>query len=158
MSDTKKARLVPYDMVSPGFEAVYVDDEEPWPSDPGEDSPTAVFTDEAGNVMKRWAVWTWTWPDQSDKWNDEIRHINEMQAHLEPLDGNARQIRAHIGSMVLCDSGVPQSPLMSCLTPSAEASCPNPRFTTGAGLATCGGKHEVRSPVRWSPCESYTPF
>ena len=107
MSEIKKARLLPYDMVSPGFEAVYVDDEEPWPSDPGEESPTAVFADEAGNVIKRWSVWTWTWPDQSDKWNDEIRHINEMQAHLEPLDGNARQIRAHIGSMVLCDSGVP---------------------------------------------------
>jgi hypothetical protein len=107
VSETKKARLVPYDMVSPGFEAVYVDDAEPWPSDPGEDSPTAVVADEAGNVIKQWSVWTWTWPGQSDQWNDEIRHINEMQTRLGPLDDNTRQIRAHIGSLVLCDSGVP---------------------------------------------------
>lgn len=130
MSETKKARLVPYDMVSPGFEAVYVDDVEPWPSDPGEDSPTAIVADEAGNVIKQWSVWTWTWPGQSDKWNDEIRHINEMQACLEPLDDDTRQIRAHIGSLALCDSGVPVT-IDELLNAIGRGKLPEPSFHNG---------------------------
>ncbi len=130
MSKTKKARLVPYDTVSPGFEAMYVDDAEPWLSDPGEDSPTAIVTDEASNVIKRWSVWTWTWPGQSDQWNDEIKHINEMQARLEPLDDNARQIRAHIGSLVLCDSGVPVT-IDELLNGIGRGKLPEPSFHNG---------------------------
>jgi hypothetical protein len=130
MSKTRKARLVPYAMVPPGFEAVYVGDEEPWPSDPGEDSPTAVVADEAGNVIKEWSVWTWTWPGQADEWNDEIRHINKMQARLGPLDDNARQIRAHIGSLVLCDSGVPVT-IDELLNAIGRGKLPEPSFHNG---------------------------
>jgi hypothetical protein len=93
-------------LVSPGFEAVYT----------GEKSSSAIeeaelitvrATDDAGNVMVRWPVFSWTFPGQEKDWDNEIRHINEMQASLGPLDDDTRQIRAHIGSLVPCDSGLP---------------------------------------------------
>jgi hypothetical protein len=68
---------------------------------------TVRTTDDAGNVMVQWPVFSWTFPDQEEDWDEEIRHINEMQASLGPLDDDTRQIRAHIGSLVPCDSGLP---------------------------------------------------
>ncbi|NIP27626.1 MAG: hypothetical protein GWN67_24065 [Phycisphaerae bacterium] len=93
----KKNKLVPYDMVSPGFEGIYT----------GKKSSSEGESDDAGNEIHRWPVFTWTSPGQEKDWDEEIRHINSMQSKLGDLDDSTRQIRAHIGSLVPCDSGFP---------------------------------------------------
>ena len=106
MAETKRQKLVPYEFVAPGFEGVYTGERS---SSPAEETEiiTVRATDDAGNVIVRWPVFTWTLPGQEKDWDDEIRSINEMQARLGPLDDDTRQIRAHIGSLVPCDSGLP---------------------------------------------------
>jgi hypothetical protein len=93
----KKNKLVPYDMVSPGFEGIYT----------GKKSSSEGESDDAGNEIHRWPVFTWTSPGQEKDWDEEIGHINSMQSKLGDLDDSTRQIRAHIGSLVPCDSGFP---------------------------------------------------
>ena len=106
MAETKRQKLVPYEFVAPGFEGVYTGE---WSSSPAEETEiiTVRATDDAGNVIVRWPVFTWTFPGKEKDWDDEIRHINKMQVELGPLDDDTRQIRAHIGSLVPCDSGMP---------------------------------------------------
>ena len=106
MSDTKQQRLVPYEFVSPGFEGVYTGEKSSAPIDETE-IITSRATDEDGNVICRWPVFTWTFPGKEKDWDDEIQYLNEMQVSLGPLDDDTRQIRAHIGSLVPCDSGLP---------------------------------------------------
>ena len=106
MVETTRQRLVPYGLVSPGFESVYTGEKSASPIDETE-LITARTTDDAGNVIVRWPVFSWTFPGQEKDWDDEIRNINEMQARLGPLDDDTRQIRAHIASLVPCDSGLP---------------------------------------------------
>ena len=55
----------------------------------------------------KWPVFSWTMPGDEKNWNQEIKHINSMQRKIGPLDDRVRQIRAHIGSLVPCDSGFP---------------------------------------------------
>jgi hypothetical protein len=106
MAETKRQRPVPYGLVSPGFEGVYTGEKSASPIDETE-LITSRVTDDAGNVIVRWPVSSWTFPGQEKDWDDEIQYINEMQARLGPLDDDARQIRAHIASLVPCDSGLP---------------------------------------------------
>lgn len=113
MMGNKKKRLVPYNMVSPGFEAVYTGEKATTPIEKSEQRSVGVrFTDESGNVIEKWSTWTWTfsdqWPEEGEEWgNKEIQFINSMQAKLGHLDDKIRQIRAHTGSLVPCDSGFP---------------------------------------------------
>ncbi len=102
----RKGRLVPYDMVSPGFEAIFTGKKS---SSEGEkvDIITTLTSDDAGNEIRRWPVFSWTFPGQEKEWDEEIKHINNMQSELGPLDDGTRQIRAHIASLVPCDSGFP---------------------------------------------------
>jgi hypothetical protein len=102
----RKVRLVPYNMVSPGFEAVYTGKKV---SSEGEkvEIITNVIADEAGNEIRKWPVVSWTFPGEEKNWDEEIKYINDMQSKLGPLDDSARQIRAHIASLVPCDSGFP---------------------------------------------------
>lgn len=93
----KKNTLVPYEQVSPGFEAIYT----------GKKSSSEGESDNAGNEISRWPVFTWTFPGQEKDWDEEIKHINSIQSKLGNLDDSTRQIRAHIGSFVPCDSGLP---------------------------------------------------
>jgi len=93
----KKDTLVPYELLSPGFEAIYT----------GKKASSEGESDNAGNEISRWPVITWTFPGQEKDWDEEIKHINTMQSKLGDLDDSTRQIRAHIGSLVPCDSGLP---------------------------------------------------
>ena len=104
MADTKQQGPVPYKYVSPGFEGVYTGERS---ASPAEEIITERTADDDGNAIARWPVFSWTFEGQEKDWDDEIRHINEMQARLGPLDDDTRQIRAHIGSLVPCDSGLP---------------------------------------------------
>jgi hypothetical protein len=96
--------FVPQEMLVPGFEAVYT----------GEISPQTIasvgwpisrFSDENGRVYEKWSLWTWR-ADPS-QWDEEIRFINTLQTQLGPIDDAVRQVRAQIGSLVLCDAGIP---------------------------------------------------
>jgi len=101
-----KVRLVPYNMVSPGFEAIYTGRKA---SSEGEkvEIITNVIADEAGNEIRKWPVVSWTFPGEEKNWDEEIKYINRMQSKLGALDDSTRRIRAHIASLVPCDSGFP---------------------------------------------------
>lgn len=101
-----RKRLVPYERVSPGFEAVYTGEKAEGPVEPGS-GPVYSDVDADGNVIQRWSTWTWTWQGREAEWDEEIRHINRMQAALGHLDAETRRIRAHIGSLVPCESTFP---------------------------------------------------
>lgn len=105
-TDDTQPRLVPYERVPPGWEAIYTGETSSSPVEPG-NGPVYTFVDDRGNVMTKWSTWTWTWLGQDTEWDDEIRHINAMQEKLGPLDDDTRQIRAHIGSSVPCEPGLP---------------------------------------------------
>ncbi len=102
----KKERLVPYDMVSPGFEAIYTGKKS---SSEGErvEIITTVSADQAGNQIRKWSVVSWTFPGEEKDWDEEIKYINNMQSKLGELDDGTRRIRAHIASLAPCDSGFP---------------------------------------------------
>jgi len=99
-------RPVPYDTVSPGYEAVYTGEESA--KHIQEDGwPISRFTDDEGKIIEQWSVWTWTPQNREEAWGEQIRYINKMQAALGPLDDETRRLRAHIGSLVLCEPGIP---------------------------------------------------
>lgn len=102
----KKERLVPYNMVSPGFEAIYTGRKA---SSEGEkvEMITTVIADETGNEIRKWPVVPWTFPGEEKDWDEEIKYINNMQSKLGELDDGTRRIRSHIASLVPCDSGFP---------------------------------------------------
>jgi hypothetical protein len=104
MGNKKENQLVPYDMISPGWEAEYTGE-----SDISlvESNPYYTYSaDTEGNVMVRYSQWGFEHLNE-ESWNDEIRYINLMQSKLGFLDENIRRIRHHIGGLVCCDSGVP---------------------------------------------------
>lgn len=99
MEVDKIKRLVPYELIEPGWEALYTGEKLETPDD---------TTDIQGNVMEKWS--TWAFVDGGKDWNDldeDILYINKMQEKLGELNNDTRQIRAHIGSFVPCDNGVP---------------------------------------------------
>lgn len=106
MSASGKRKLVPYYMVPLGFEAVYTGEKSGKLITPN-GWPVARFNDLEGYVIEKWPVWTW----QSDpaKWDKEIQRINAIQERLGRLDDETRQIRAHIGSLILCEPGIPMT-------------------------------------------------
>lgn len=106
MESNKTNRLVPYDRMEPGFEAVYTGETSSSPMNK-DDLIGKLYTDEAGNIIRNWPVFTWTWQGKASSLEDQMNLINNMQKKLGPLDDDVRQIRAHIGSLVPCDSGLP---------------------------------------------------
>jgi hypothetical protein len=125
--------LVPFELLSPGFEAVYTGEMD---RSPGEvsDGPTTLVTGTDGKTMRRWSTWTWTWPGQEADWDEDVRLINDMQAKLGHLDDATRQIRAHIASLVPCDNGFPVTvdELLSAL---GEGRLRTPSFHNGCWMA-----------------------
>jgi len=107
----KKDELVPYDQVSPGFEAAYTGETSATPVQENEMIST-LHSDEHGNLIRQWCTIPWTFPDQKDgwkedQWDDAVKRLHEMQARLGPLTDEIRRIRAHITSLIPCDSGLP---------------------------------------------------
>ncbi len=107
----KKGELVPYDQVSPGFEATYTGETSSTPV--RENAMTAIlYSDEDGNLMSQGCTIPWTFPDEKgewkeDEWDDTVKHLCEMQRKLGPLTDSIRQIRCHITGLIPCDSGLP---------------------------------------------------
>lgn len=97
---------VPYASLLPGFEAVYTG-REATPSSKKNEIITTLVSDEEGREVRKWSTVSWTWPGQEKEWNEEVRYLNRMQGELGELDEATRRIRAHIASLVPCDSGFP---------------------------------------------------
>ncbi|MBN1125840.1 MAG: hypothetical protein JXA82_12595 [Sedimentisphaerales bacterium] len=107
----KKDILVPYDQVSPGFEAVYTGETSSKSVQENEMIST-LHSDADGNLIRRWCTIPWIFPDKEagwkeDQWDDTIKHLRDMQANLGPLSDSIRQLRAHITGLIPCDSGLP---------------------------------------------------
>jgi len=107
----KKNTLVPYDQVSPGFEAVYTGETSSTPVRETQ-MTTILYSDEDGNLISQWSTIPWTFPNEEgewkeDEWDDTIKHLRDMQSKLGPLTDNIRLLRCHITSLIPCDSGLP---------------------------------------------------
>ena len=144
MASAPTARLVPYELLSPGFEAVYTGEVDAAFCERA-DGPSLLMTDEAGNVIRRWSTWTWTWPGQEQHWDDEVRYINAMQQELPPLTDDIRRIRAQIGSLVPCDSGFPVTvdELLQAINAGRLPRCP---FHPGCWLAGMWWSEQTSQP------------
>ena len=136
MEDEK--RLVPYSMTEPGFEAMYTG-EKSAPLNEEVAGNAFRITDESGNVITKWSTWPWTWPGQEKNWADETKYINEMQIQLGPLGDDVRRIRGHIGSLVLCDSGIPVT-IDELLCAIGSGKLTMPAFHNGCWCCHWGGR------------------
>jgi hypothetical protein len=101
---------VPYDQVSAGFEAVYTGETSPAPVQKS-DMVSTLYSDEDGNLISRWCTIPWIFPNEQgqwkeDEWYDTVKHLRDMQGKLGPLTDDIRRIRAHITSLIPCDSGL----------------------------------------------------
>lgn len=129
MHSPKKNELVPYEQLAPGFEAVYTGETSASPVQETE-MITTLATDPDGNLYRQWSTIPWTFPGKEAEWDDETKVLNEMQAKLGPLNDRIRQIRAHIGVLVPCDSGVPVS-IDELLNAIGEGELDEPSFHNG---------------------------
>ena len=107
----KKDELVPYDQVSPGFEVAYTGETSSTPVQETE-LITTLKSDKDGNLVRQWSTIPWTFPDKEGQWkegqwDDTVKCLHEMQSKLGPLTDSIRRIRAHITSLIPCDSGLP---------------------------------------------------
>jgi len=107
----KKDTLVPYDQVPPGFEAVYTGKTSSTPVQESEGIST-LHSDENGNLIGQWCTIPWIFPNEEgqwkeDEWDDTVKYLRDMQIKLGPLTDSIRRIRAHITSLIPCDSGLP---------------------------------------------------
>jgi hypothetical protein len=111
MANKKKNTLVPYDAVSPGFEAVYTGETSSTPVRESQMIST-LYSDESGNLISQWCTIPWIFPNdegewKEDEWDDTVKHLHEMQSKLGSLTDSIRLLRCHITSLIPCDSGLP---------------------------------------------------
>jgi len=141
----KKVRLVPYDMVSPGFEAIYTGKKA---SSEGEkvEMITTITSDKAGNEIRKWSVVSWTFPGEEKNWDEEIKYINSMQSKLGALNDSTRQIRAHIASLVPCDSGFPVT-VDELLNAIGRGKLDEPSFRNGCWCSSVWWEQKTTQPL-----------
>ena len=142
----KDKQLVSYEAVRLGFEAVYTGDR-PLEVDDETEVPVTFTADEKGRMVMEWSTWPWTWPGQEKDWDEDIRHINVMQAKLGPLDDRTRQIRAHIGSLTPCDSGFPVT-VDELLGAISQGYLAAPSFHNGCWLASVWWEEKTTQPMQ----------
>ncbi|MHC4423173.1 MAG: hypothetical protein ACYSWR_00685, partial [Planctomycetota bacterium] len=73
---------------------------------------STLYSDEEGNLIRQWCTIPWIFPDKEDgwkegEWDDTVKCLRDMQIKLGPLSDSIRQLRAHITSLIPCDSGLP---------------------------------------------------
>ncbi len=107
----KKDTLVPYEQVSPGFEAAYTGKTSSTPVRESEMTST-LYSDENGNLISQWCTIPWFFPNEEgqwkeDQWDDTVKHLHEMQSKLGPITDDIRLLRGHISGLIPCDSGLP---------------------------------------------------
>ena len=130
MENRKEGELVPYDMVSPGWEAEYTGLKDLSLVESNE--YLTYSADNEGFVMGRYSLWGFAHLREED-WNDEIRYINSMQVKLGFLNENIRRIRRHIAGLVCCDNGVPVT-IDETLNTIGTGRLPEPSFHTGCWI------------------------
>jgi len=142
----RKERLVPYNMVSPGFEAIYTGRKA---SSEGENVEmiTTVIADETGNEIRKWPVVSWTFPGEEKNWDEEIKYINGMQSKLGALDNSTRRIRAHIASLVPCDSGFPVT-VDELLNAIGKGKLDEPSFRNGCWCSGMWWRQKTTQPLQ----------
>ena len=103
----KKEELVPYELVSPGFEGIYQGTKDKSALDDRliNDDDLFIGSDKSGNLYMKYSFWTLSY--KPDQWTNEIKVLNKIQESLGELDDTTRYIRSAIGSLVLCDQGIP---------------------------------------------------
>jgi|GEM_PF-552805 len=134
----QKNQFLSYEMVKPGFEAVWTGkrvSEETELKKVGEskDEAGAVlqegeFVDKESNIFYKWSLWSFTLDESA--WDDKIRYINQMQEKLRPLSDDVRRIRAQIAGLVNCDSGFPVT-ADQILDAIGRGKLPDPAFHAG---------------------------
>jgi len=133
--------FVPYELVPIGFEATYTGEADLSVVDTS-DSDLAHVADDDGNVATRYSLWGFA-HNTEDRWDDEIRAINRMQDSLGPLDDATRAVRAHIGSLVGCDNGIPVT-IDELLNAIGTGRLPSPAFHNGCWLCRNGRTTQPR--------------
>lgn len=91
MNMSSSQRLVPYNLLSPGYEAIYTSRKaraEPQSTE----GPCLIEADDEGNEVMRWSLWSWTGVLLESDWDEDIKHINGMREALWPLSDEARKI------------------------------------------------------------------
>lgn len=122
MKGKKRDELVPYELVEPGYEAVWAGkklrkgDKLKEGGDPEFGAGSIIgeceyaFADEERNIYRKWSLWSFAFHesewDSSPKYK-AIRYINKMQSKLGALSKDVRRIRTQIAGLVHCDSGFP---------------------------------------------------
>jgi hypothetical protein len=124
--------FAPYPSVPIGFEQTYTGQTDLSAIDT-ENTHLTYAADADGNVMIRYSLWGFAYPTE-DTWTDEIRAINRMQAALGSLDEETRAIRAHIASLVPCDSGFPVT-VDEILNAIGTGHLPQPAFHPGCWMS-----------------------
>lgn len=130
--EPKPGDFVSYDLVPIGFEATFTGQTDLDAVDTS-DSNLTYLVDDDGNVARQYSLWGCFYT-QEESWTDEIRAINGMQARLGPLDDETRAIRAHIASLVPCDSGVPVT-IDEILNAIGTGHLPQPAFHPGCWMS-----------------------
>ena len=103
---TSDYRLVPYEQVEPGFEAVYIGETFELGSI-SQDLPGNVFVDKDGRAARRWSTYAAWFSEKPEDWDDDVRMLNVLQERLGWIDDETRRVRAHIGTVETCDAGLP---------------------------------------------------
>ena len=127
MKNGKEGQFVPYNLLTPGWEAEYTGK-----NDISQFTSDQLFkydTDNEGHVYCKYGLWGFEKLDES-KWPDEIKYMNSMQIELGDLKDDIRRIRQHIGGLVCCDSGVPVT-IDEMLNAIGTGSLPEPAFQPG---------------------------